>query len=65
MKKLEKVWSFFVTMAALGIVAFWIAGFNGRLDIAGYCFFGAGISGFIALIALGLHKIRDCNSGYM
>ena len=54
-----------MTVAALGIVAFWIAGFNGRLDIAGYCFFGAGISGFIALIALGLHKVRDCNSGYM
>ena len=43
MKKLEKIQWSFLTLSELGIVVFWIAGFNDRLDISAISFITAGI----------------------
>lgn len=48
-------------MAEIGIAAFWIAGFNDRLDISAVSLTVAGIFGYVFLACLGLQKLRSRN----
>ena len=58
MKKLEKIWWTFLTIAALGIVLFWVFGFNGHKDAAAVSFATAGVAAWVALSAAGLWHLR-------
>ena len=62
MKRLEKIQWSFLTLSELGIVVFWIAGFNDRLDIS--AIITAGICAFIALFCIGLTELRKRNYSY-
>lgn len=58
MKKLEKVIMVALVVAMMGIVIFWVAGFNDRMQLAAGGFLTAGISAWVALIAIGLKHLR-------
>lgn len=51
MEKNEKIFWTLITLAEAGIVIFWIAGFNNRMNIAVTALFSAGI---LCAIALGV-----------
>ena len=51
MAKFEKIWYVCVSIAAAGIVGFWIAGFTGHLAVSTACFFGAGAFAVAAIVA--------------
>lgn len=58
MKKLERIWWIFLSIAELAIIAFWIFGFAGNPDTAAVSLLTAGISACMALSALGMSKLR-------
>lgn len=47
-----------MTIAALGIVLFWVFGFNGHEDAAAVSFATAGVAAGVALSAAGLWHLR-------
>lgn len=51
MRKAEKTFWSLLTLAEIGIVIFWIAGFNHNKDVAAAAFFTSGI---LCTIALGI-----------
>lgn len=51
MRKSEKIWWVSVSIAAVGIVSFWIAGFTDHLNVSAWSIAAAGVSGIIALSA--------------
>lgn len=59
MNKFEKISYAGIALAVVGIVAFWIFGFNNNLEASKWSFFFAGISAWLALISLGLNKLRS------
>lgn len=61
MKKLEKFIMAALVVAMMGIIVFWIAGFNENYQLAAGGFFAAGVSAWIALIAIGLKHLRYRN----
>ena len=44
-KHFEIIWWVCVAIAALGIIVFWVAGFNDCMQLSEYAFFTAGIFG--------------------
>lgn len=58
MKKLETIIMAMLFVAMMGIVVFWVAGFNDQMQLALGGFLTAGISAWIALIAIGLKRLR-------
>lgn len=58
MKKLEKIIMVALVVAMVGIIVFWVAGFNDQMRLALGGFLAAGISSWIALIAIGLKSMR-------
>ncbi len=63
MKKLEKIWWTAITIAELGIIAFWIFGFKECMTAAGISLHIAGVAAAIAFAALGVQRIR-CYQGF-
>ena len=61
MKKLEKFIMAALVVAMMGIIVFWIAGFNDQMQLAAGGFITAGVSAWIALIAIGLKRLRYRN----
>ena len=61
MKRLETIKWGSLVLAEIGIVAFWISGFNDRLDISAVSLAVAGIFGYVFLACLGLQKLRSRN----
>ncbi|MBE6452654.1 MAG: hypothetical protein E7012_04115 [Alphaproteobacteria bacterium] len=55
---MQKIKIISLILSMLGIVVFWIAGFNGNLKVAEIAFFTAGIFAGIALFAIALQKLR-------
>lgn len=51
MRKSEKIWWISVSIAAIGIIVFWIAGFMDKLNISAWSLTVAGIFGVIAISA--------------
>lgn len=51
MRKSEKIWLVSVSIAAVGIVSFWIAGFTDHLNVSAWSMAAVGISGIITLSA--------------
>lgn len=64
MNKFEKMWWGGVSVAIIGILAFWGFGFAGNLQVAAYSFFVAGTSAWIALIGAGIGEVRKRNGCY-
>ena len=64
MTQFEKIWNVCVTVSALCIVAFWIAGFNGNLTAAAYLFATAGIFAFAALVSLAANSLHKKRYGF-
>lgn len=60
-KKFEMAWMVFIALSAIGIVVFWLSGWNGHKDVAVWSFVTAGICGFIALAVKGLAALRRYN----
>lgn len=58
MKKIEKIIMVALIVAMMGIITFWVAGFNDQMQLALGGFLMAGISSWIALIAIGLKRLR-------
>ena len=58
MNKFEKIGYAGIVLAAVGIVAFWVFGFNNDLEASEWSLFSAGVSAWIGLISLGLNKLR-------
>lgn len=64
MRTLERIkWSF-IALAAVGIILFWVFGFNDNEQFSAYSLFAAGICSFVALIAIGLQALRKRNGFY-
>lgn len=61
MKKLEKVIMAALVVAMVGVIVFWAAGFNNQMQLAAGGFLMAGVSAWIAVIAIGLKHLRYRN----
>lgn len=61
MKKIEIFIAVALIIAMVGVVLFWTAGFNGRMDVAQWFLVTAGISCWGALIGIGWRKLRQRN----
>lgn len=64
MERLEKIFTVALVVAMAGVIVFWFAGFNGRMDVAQSSFFTAGIAAWVALASIGLQKLRRYHRGY-
>lgn len=64
MEKFEKIGFVLTSLAAIGVIVFWVAGFSDVFSVAKYSLFGAGIFAWGALAAFGIHKLRRRNLGY-
>lgn len=64
MEKIDKVIAAGIILAALGIVIFWIAGFNGNLDVAAFSLFLGGAAACVAVLCIGLKSLRRWQRGY-
>ena len=53
-----------IVLAAAGIVIFWIAGFNGNLEVSKWSFLAAGIAAGVADVTIGLRALRRWQRGY-
>lgn len=62
MNSLIKIWWGGVSLAEIGILVFWIACFNGNLEVAKYAFFAAGCFACVAVIAGAIHKLKERNA---
>ena len=58
MKKIEKFIMAALIVAMVGIVIFWVAGFNDQMQLAAGGFWAAGVSSWVAIIAIGLKHLR-------
>ena len=58
MKKYEKIIMVALIVAMMGIIVFWVAGFNDLMQLAAGSFITAGVSSWIAIIAIGLKHLR-------
>ena len=58
MKKIEKFIMAALIVAMMGVVVFWWAGFKENYQLAAGSFLTAGISAWIAIIAIGLKRLR-------
>lgn len=58
MKKIKCMQWIFLTLCILGIIIFWSAGFNNRIDIAEISLIIAGICAWLALCCAGLIELR-------
>ena len=61
---MEKVIYAAIVLAAAGIVIFWIAGFNGNLDVATWSLLAAGIAAGVADVTIGLRALRRWRCGF-
>lgn len=61
MKKLEKFIMAALIAAMCGIVVFWIAGFNENYQLAAGGFLAAGVSAWIAIIAIAVKRLKYGN----
>ena len=64
MKNLEKFIAVALILAMAGVVLFWTAGFNGNMIISQWSLTVAGISCWVALLGIGLQKLRRYHRGY-
>lgn len=60
-KHFEIIWWVCVAMAALGIIVFWVAGFNDCMQLSEYAFFTAGIFAAVALLSKLIASVRRKN----
>lgn len=51
MRKSEKIWWVSVSIAAVCIVSFWIAGFTDHLNVSAWSIAAAGVFGIVAIAA--------------
>ena len=58
MKKIEKIIMAALIVAMCGIIVFWVAGFNSQMQLAAGGFLSAGVSAWIALIAIAVKRLR-------
>lgn len=58
MEKAEKIFWTLVSLAEIGIVIFWIAGFNHNKEVGAVAFFIAGILCWVALGVKLIDKLR-------
>lgn len=61
---MEKVIYAAIVLAAAGIVIFWIAGFNGNLEVSKWSLLAAGIAAGVADVTIGLRALRCWQRGY-
>ena len=61
MKKLEKIIIAALVVAMVGIIVFWVAGFNDQMQLALGGFLTAGVSAWIAIIAIAVKRLRYRN----
>ena len=61
---MEKVIYAAIVVAAAGIVIFWIAGFNGNLDLSKCSLLAAGIAAGVADVTIGLRALRRWRCGF-
>ena len=61
MKKLEKIIIAALVAAMVGIVIFWVAGFNDKMQLAAGGFLTAGVSAWVAIIAIAVKRLRYRN----
>ena len=59
MEKTEKIFCAALTVAAIGVVVFWVTGYNGNQVVSSISFVVAGIAAYVALGALVVHKLRN------
>ena len=64
MEKLEKTGYAFLVIAEMSIVAFWVAGFNDKLDLAAMFFTLGGVASGLTLVCWGLQALRKRSRGY-
>ncbi|MBP3345994.1 MAG: hypothetical protein J6L86_03055 [Alphaproteobacteria bacterium] len=64
MERLEKIFTVALVIAMMGVVIFWAAGFNGHMDVAQGSLITAGVSCWVALVSIGLRKLRQRNCWY-
>ncbi len=58
MKKLEKIIMVALVVAMMGIIVFWGAGFKESYQLAAGGFITAGVSAWIAIIAIAVKRFR-------
>ncbi len=58
MKKLEKIIMAMLVVAMMGIVIFWVSGFKENYQLAAGGFLVAGVSSWVAIIAIVLKRFR-------
>ena len=58
MKKIEKIIMAMLIVAMMGIVVFWVAGFNDHIQLAAGGFITAGVSAWIAIIAIAVKRLK-------
>lgn len=61
MKKLNRIIVVALVVAAVGIIVFWAAGFNGNIKLAGQVIVMAGVSAWIAIVSMALRFFRCKN----
>lgn len=64
MERLEKTGNAFLVIAEVAIIAFWVAGFNDKLDLAAMFFTLGGVASGLTLGCWGLHALRKRSRGY-
>ena len=64
MERLEKTGNAFLVIAEMSIVAFWVAGFNDKLDLAAMFFTLGGVASGLTLGCWGLQALRKRSRGY-
>ena len=64
MEKLEKIIIISLVIAMAGVVSFWGAGFKHYMDVALVALITSGVSCWVALVSIGLRKLRQRNCWY-
>ena len=64
MKTIDKVIAAGLLFAVAGVVIFWVAGFNNRLDVASWSLCAGGIASYVAIGAMGLKAVRRWQRGF-
>ena len=64
MERLEKTGNVFLVIAEVAIIAFWVAGFNDKLDLAAMFFTLGGVASGLTLGCWGLQALRKRSRGY-
>ena len=58
MKKIETIIMAALIVAMVGIIVFWVSGFNGNYQLAAGVFLTAGVCAWIAIIAIAVKRMR-------